>query len=240
MASTTYGRLGAPQNSWAQGWVPLEDMSHPASWRVSTDPSLHRLSPRVFGQIESKSMDWAVRATDDANYYAMKFAAGWRAARRREHGPLSGRGGCQGRSRVHSLNIMIHEHTAYHWRWMCMAIGSPPPLKARRSIASWTARWPAAESASLPMPANRPRLYWIKVSKNEDWLGRVAPFLSGGSSDTRAVVAPAGTLPSPGSGAPVPANQFALAAGFGLMPQRVQPNLRSPEVFVMAFLTGRH
>ena len=42
-----------------------------ALFRPSATFTDYRLE--FFGQIESKSMDWAVRARDAKNYYAMKF-----------------------------------------------------------------------------------------------------------------------------------------------------------------------
>jgi hypothetical protein len=59
------------------------------------------------------------------------------------------------------------------------------------------------------------RLYWMRVSKNQDWLGRVCAYLSGGSrSDTadlwRGEVPDAPARPAPP--APPPATDMTLAA----------------------------
>jgi hypothetical protein len=42
------------------------------------------------------------------------------------------------------------------------------------------ARWLRGGVGFFADAGEQARLYWIKVSKNEDWLGRVCAFLSGG------------------------------------------------------------
>jgi hypothetical protein len=211
---------GAPQNSWAQGWVRHSEGYVTPGKLALFQPTLRYTDYRLefFGQIESKSIDWAVRATDDANYYAMKFAAdgpGPRAIVSMVHYPVVA--GVKGARVSTPLNIMIHEHTAYHVAVDVHGDRITTSIEGEEVdsfVDSTLARGGVGFFADAGEQA---RLYWIKVSKNEDWLGRVCAFLSGGSSDTAQLWLPAGTLPSPGSGAPMPANQFALAAGFGLM-----------------------
>jgi hypothetical protein len=148
----------------------------------------------------------------------MKFAAdgpGPRAVVSMVHYPVVA--GVKGARVSTPLTIMIHEHTAYHVAVDVHGDRITTSIEGEEVdsfVDSTLARGGVGFFADAGEQA---RLYWIKVSKNEDWLGRVCAFLSGGSSDTAQLWPPAGTLPSPGSGAPVPANQFALAAGFGLM-----------------------
>jgi hypothetical protein len=62
------------------------------------------------------------------------------------------------------------------------------------------------------------RLYWMKVSKNEDFLGRVCAYLSSklgdGSNASAEMWGPEmpGSMPVPGSGFPSSTNDAALAA----------------------------
>jgi hypothetical protein len=211
---------GAPQNSWAQGWVRHSEGYVTPGKLALFQPTLRYTDYRLefFGQIESKSMDWAVRATDDANYYAMKFAAegpGPRPVVSMIHYPVVA--GVKGPRVVTPLNVMIHDHTAYHVAVDVHGDRITTSIEGEEVdsfVDSTLARGGVGFFADAGEQA---RLYWIKVSKNEDLLGRVCAFLSGGSSDTAQLLPPAGTVPNPDSGAPMPANQLALAAGFGLM-----------------------
>ena len=211
---------GAPQSSWAQGWVRHPEGYVTPGKLALFQPTLRYTDYRLefFGQIESKSMNWAVRATDDANYYAMKFAAdgpGPRTVVSMIHYPVVA--GVKGPRVVTPLNVMIHDHTAYHVAVDVHGDRITTSIEGEEVdsfVDSTLARGGVGFFADAGEQA---RLYWIKVSKNEDLLGRVCAFLSGGSSDTAQLQPPAGTVPNPDSGAPMPANQLALAAGFGLM-----------------------
>ena len=65
-----------------------------------------------FGQIENKSMGWAVRAHDTQNYYAMKLTViepGLRPVIAMVHYPVVG--GKKGRPVEIPLNVMVHNNT---------------------------------------------------------------------------------------------------------------------------------
>jgi hypothetical protein len=211
---------GAAQNSWAPGWVRHSEGYVTPGKLALFQPTLRYTDYRFefFGQIESKSLDWAVRATDDANYYAMKFAAdgpGPHAIVSMVHYPVVA--GVKGARVATPLNMVIHEHTAYHVAVNVHGDRITTSIEGEEVdsfVDSTLARGGVGFFADAGEQA---RLYWIKVSKNEDWLGRVCAFLSGGSSETAQLWSPAGTPSSPDPGAPMPTNQLALAAGFGLM-----------------------
>jgi len=211
---------GAPPNSWVEGWA-----RHPEGYVTPGKlalflPTIRYTDYRLefFGEIESKSIDWAVRATDDANYYAMKFAAdapGPRAVVSMVHYPVVA--GVKGQRVVTPLNIMIHEHTAYHVVVDVHGDRVTTSIEGEEVDSFVNGALARGGVGFFADAGDQARLYWIKVSKNEDWLGRVCALLSGGSSETAQWWPPAGTPPNPDSGAPMPGNQLALVAGFGLM-----------------------
>ncbi|HEY1217830.1 MAG: hypothetical protein ABSE42_20680 [Bryobacteraceae bacterium] len=211
---------GAAPNSWAQGWA-----RHPEGYVTPGKLALFRPTLRYtdyrlefFGQIESKSLDWAVRASDDANYYAMKFAAdgpGPRAVVSMIHYPVVA--GVKGTRVTTPLNIMIHEHTAYHVAVDVHGDRITTSIEGEEVDSFVDGTLARGGVGFFADAGEQARVYWIKVSKNEDWLGRVCAFLSGGNSDTAQLWAPSGMPPSHDSSTPLPAHQLALVAGIGLM-----------------------
>jgi hypothetical protein len=167
-------------------------------------------------------MDWAVRASDDANYYAMKFATegtGPRASMIIVHYPVVA--GIKGRRVVTPLNIMADDRTPYRVAVDVRGDRITTSVEGQEIDSFEDATLTHGGIGFFADAGERARLYWIKVSKNEDWLGRVCAFLSGSNSASAQLWPPRGTLPRPGSGTPGPANQLALAAGFGFMRRNV-------------------
>ena len=211
---------GAPPNSWSPGWTRSAEGYVTPGKLALFQPTLQYTDYRLefFGQIESKSLNWAVRASDSANYYGMKFAAagpGPRAVVSMIH--YSVVAGKKGPRVATALGMMIHEHTPYHVEVDVRGDQVTTSIEGQevdRFVDGALARGGVGFFAEAGEQA---RLYWIKVSRNEDWLGRVCAFLNGSGSATAQLWPPAGTLPRPGPSAPDPTNQLALAAGFGLM-----------------------
>jgi hypothetical protein len=211
---------GAPSKSWAPGWV-----HHPEGFVTPGKLALYQPTLRYadyrfefFGQIDAKSLDWAVRAKDDANYYAMKFAAdgpGPRAVVSMIH--YSVVGGQKGPSVVTPVTAMIHEHTPYHVEVDVQGDRITTSIEGEQ-VDSFVDDTLARGGVGFFADAGeQARLYWIKVSRNEDWLGRVCAFLSGGGSSTAQLWPPDGTMPRPDSRDPIPNKQLVLAAGFGFI-----------------------
>lgn len=211
---------GASAASLAPGWVHHpEGYVTPGKFALYR-PTLHYTDYRFefFGQIDSKSLDWAVRASDDANYYAMKFASdgpGPRAVVSMIHYPVVA--GQKGPRVVTPLNIMIHEHTPYHVEVDVQGDRVTTSIEGEQVDSFVDGTLARGGVGFFADAGEQARLYWIKVSRNEDWLGRVCAFLSGGNSNTAQVWPPAGNMPRPDSGAPMPSNHLVLAAGFGLL-----------------------
>jgi len=112
----------APPKGWAPGWSRHQDgYVHPgqlALYRPSTVYSNYRLE--FFGQIESKSMGWVVRASNLQNYYAMKFTVvepGLRPTIAIVHYPVVG--GKKGTRVEVPLSVMVQttRHITSRWRW---------------------------------------------------------------------------------------------------------------------------
>ena len=176
----------AAPKSWAPGWSRHPDgyvrTGQLALYRPSAVYSNYRLE--FFGQIESKSMGWVVRARDLQNYYAMKFTVvdpGLRPIIAIVHYPVVG--GKKGNRVEVPLSVMVHNDTPYH-----VAV----EVKGNRVITSIEGqevdRWIDDTLASggvgfFSEPGERARLYWMKLAANDDFLGRICAYLSGGSEE---------------------------------------------------------
>ena len=173
-------KTGAP--GWSrhpEGYVHTGQL---ALYRPSAAYSDYRLE--FFGQIESKSMGWVVRARDLQNYYAMKFTVvdpGLRPIIAIVHYPVVG--GQKGHRVEVPLSVMVHNDTPYH-----VAV----EVKGNRVITSIEGqevdRWIDDTLASggvgfFSEPGERARLYWMKLAANDDFLGRICAYLSGGSEE---------------------------------------------------------
>jgi hypothetical protein len=211
---------GATAKSLAPGWARHSEGYVTPGKLALYRPTLRYTDYRLefFGQIESKSLDWAVRATDDSNYYAMKFAAdgpGPRAVVSMVHYPVVA--GQKGQRVVTPLSIMIHEHTPYHVEVDVTGDRVTTSIEGEQVDSFVDSTLARGGVGFFSDAGEQARLYWIKVSRNEDWLGRVCAFLSGGGSARAQLLPPAGTLPTPDSGDPVSTNHLVLAAGFGFL-----------------------
>ena len=176
----------AAPKSWAPGWSRHPDgyvrTGQLALYRPSAAYSNYRLE--FFAQIESKSMGWVVRARDLQNYYAMKFTVvepGLRPIIAMVHYPVVG--GKKGNKVEVPLSVMVHNDTPYH-----VAV----EVKGNRVITSIEGqevdRWIDDTLASggvgfFSEPGERARLYWMKLAANDDLLGRICAYLSGGSEE---------------------------------------------------------
>ena len=180
------GAWNVAPKTWAPGWSRHPDgyvhTGQLALYRPSAAYSNYRLE--FFAQIESKSMSWVVRARDMQNYYAMKFTVvdpGLRPIIAMVHYPVVG--GKKGNRVEVPLSVMVHNDTPYH-----VAV----EVKGNRVITSIEGqevdRWVDDTLASggvgfFSEPGERARLYWMKVVTNDDLLGRICAYLSGGSEE---------------------------------------------------------
>ncbi len=132
-----------------------------------------------FGQIENKSLGWAVRATNAENYYAMKLKViepGLRPVIAVVHYPVVG--GKKGRPVEIPLNVMVHNS-----RPMQVEVD----VRGNKLLTSVDGQlvdtWiddtlVAGGVGFFSETGERARLYWMKISKNEDFLGRICAYVA--------------------------------------------------------------
>ena len=140
-----------------------------------------------FGQIEKKGMSWAVRARDPQNYYGMKMTViepGLRPVVAMVHYAVVG--GKKGRSVATPLSMMMHNDEPYHVSVDVKGNHVITSIEGQE-VDSWTADVLKAGGVGFFSEVGESaRLYWMRVSKNQDWLGRVCAYLSSGSGTNTA------------------------------------------------------
>jgi hypothetical protein len=197
---------GAEAKGWAPGWQPSAQGYVRTGQMALFQPSLEYTDYRVefYGQIEEKSMGWVVRAKDKKNYYAMKFKViepGLRPIIAMVHYQVTN--GKRGHVEETPLSVMVHNNEPYHvavevrGNHFTAAIEGEP-------VESWIDESPAKGGVGFfSDTGERARLYWMKVARNQDWLGRFCAYLSGDSGSGQQQTA---ELWGPGPAHDVPAN----------------------------------
>jgi len=169
----------------------------PASWSYSTDGFIHPgqlalyrpsvpLSDYRFefmAQIESKSVDWVVRAHDADNYYALKFTVvqpGPRPLVAMVRYPVID--GNKGERVATPLRMMIHANTPY--RVTVDVKGNTYHAYVEGQEADfWTEdRLKTGGVGFFSESGERARVYWVKLESHGDLLGRICSLLSGKGS----------------------------------------------------------
>jgi hypothetical protein len=208
---------GTPAKAWSPGWSRNADGYVRPGELALFAPSLKYKDYRLefFGQIENKSMGWAVRAQDKQNYYAMKFTvieAGLRPVIAMSHYPVVG--GKRGHKIDTPLSVMVHNNTPIHVAIDVQGRRVTASVEGQQ-VDSWTDELlPTGGVGFFADAGEHARLYWMKVSKNQDWLGTVCSYLSdgGGSSrDTAEVWGPGIPAEPPVPGAPAQPQDVTLA-----------------------------
>jgi hypothetical protein len=133
-----------------------------------------------YGQIEEKSMGWVVRAQDKKNYYAMKFTvveAGLRPIIALAHYGVTN--GKQGHKVQTPLSVMVHNNQPYHVAVDVHGNRFTASIEGE-TVESWTDDTLANGGVGFfSENGEKARLYWMKLSRNQDWLGRFCAYLSG-------------------------------------------------------------
>jgi hypothetical protein len=132
------------------------------------------------GQIEAKSIDWVLRARDVNNYYAVKIAIvepGLRPFVAIEHYAVIN--GNKGRVSRVPLDIMVHNDTLYRVAVRVMGQDIVTFIDGQQ-VDSWTdERLTTGAVGFFSDGGESARLYWMKLSKNQDFLGRLCAYISG-------------------------------------------------------------
>ena len=191
-------------NARPAGWARHPDGYMSTGALALFHPSLKFTDSRLefFGQIETKSIGWTVHAADAMNYHAMKLTvveAGIRPFVALVHYNVVG--GKSGHRTQTPLNIMVHNN-----RPMQFAVD----VRGNRVVTSIDGEevdsfldntLVAGGVGFFSDAGERARLYWMRVSRNDDWLGHVCAMLAGGAADERMAALCAPRLPG---GAPAP------------------------------------
>jgi hypothetical protein len=178
---------GAAATALPAGWSRHADGYIRTGQLALYHPSLNFTDYRLefFGQIESKGMGWAVRASDPKNYYAMKFKVmepGLRPVLAAVHYPVVG--GKPGELVETPLSVMIHNRTPYHVAVDVRGNRVTTSIEGEE-VDSWTDDSLKVGGVGFFSDAGESaHLYWMKITKNQDWLGRVCAYLSGNAGST--------------------------------------------------------
>jgi hypothetical protein len=173
---------GSGPHQWAPRWSRSADgyvrVGDLALFRPTQNFTDYRLE--FYGQIEKKGMGWVMRAKDKQNYYAMKVTVlepGLRPIFAMVHYPVVG--GKKGHKVETPLSIMVHNNTPYHVTVDVKGNHFTASIEGEE-VDSWTDDAPSAGSVGFFSEAGESaRLYWAKVSKNQDWIGRICSYLVG-------------------------------------------------------------
>ena len=173
------------QPKWPKSWSYSTDgFIHPgqlALYRPSVPLSDYRFE--FMAQIETKSVDWVVRAKDADNYYALKFTVvqpGPRPMVAMVRYPVIG--GHAGARVQTPLRMMIHANTPY--RVAVDVKGNRYRAYVEDQEADfWTDDHLKTGGVGFFSEAGEhARVYWVKLESHGDLLGRICGLLSGKSS----------------------------------------------------------
>jgi hypothetical protein len=147
-------------------------------------PSLNFTDYRMefFGQIETKSIGWTVRATDTMNYHAMKLTvmeAGMRPFVALVHYNVVG--GKSGHRTQTPLNVMVHNHTPMQFAVDVRGNRVVTSIDGEEVDSFIDNTLVAGGVGFFSEAGERARLYWMRVSRNDDWLGHVCAMLAEGA-----------------------------------------------------------
>ena len=175
---------GSAPHAFAEGWSRSPSGYVRTGTMALFQPSQSFTDYRLefLGQIENKSMGWVMRARDNQNYYAMKFTviqAGLRPVIAMAHYPVVD-GKRATRLQV-PLSVMIHRDMPFHVTVDVHGNHFRAAVEGEE-VESWTDDTaPSGAAGFFSEAGEHARIYWMKVSKNTDWLGNVCSYLSGGN-----------------------------------------------------------
>lgn len=209
---------GTQAKQWAQGWSRNPDGYVQTGALALFHPSVNYKDYHMefFGQIESKSIGWVVRAHDTQNYYGMKLTViepGLRPVIAMVHYPVVG--GKRGRPVQIPLNVMVHNNAPMQ---VAVDVRGNKLLTSidGQLVDTWIDDTLVAGGVGFFSEANeRARLYWMRISRNEDFLGRICAYVSEKLGDGSAATAQVWPAEGPQGPQPMPAPLGTQEAGLG-------------------------
>ena len=155
-----------------------------------------------FGQIETKSIGWTVRAKDAMNYHAMKLTvveAGIRPFVALVHYNVV-EGKFVQRSQT-PLNIMVHNNRPMQFAVDVRGNRFVTSIDGEEVDSYFDNTLAAGGVGFFSEVGERARLYWMRVTRNDDWLGHVCAMLAeeagANAAELRGPSVP-GDAPAPG------------------------------------------
>jgi hypothetical protein len=218
---------GERPSTWAPGWSRNPDgyvrPGQLALFRPSLAYSNYNMD--FFTQIESKSVGWVVRARDRKNYYAMKFRVvepGLRPIIAMVH--VTVLGGKPGREVEIPLSVMVHNNEPYHVAVEVKGNRMVTSIEGQE-IDSFTDNTLTSGGVGFFADAGeKARLYWMRVTANDDFVGRVCAYMTaalGQASPAAARLQP-GEAPVGAPGPCEPRKEIALGAALGFWKKRMR------------------
>ena len=132
-----------------------------------------------FGQIESKSIGWTVRATDTKNYHAMKLTvieAGLRPfVALVQYNVVNGKSGHRTQT---PLNVMVHNNRPLQFAVDVRGNRFVTSINGEEVDSFIDNTLTAGGVGFFSEAGERARLYWMKFTRNDDWLGHVCALLA--------------------------------------------------------------
>ena len=176
-----------------------------------------------FAQIESKSVGWVVRARDRKNYYAMKFKVvepGLRPIIAMVH--VTVRGGKPGREVEIPLSVMVHNNEAYHVAVEVKGNRVVTSIEGQEIDSFTDNTLPSGGVGFFADAGEKARLYWMRVTANDDFVGRVCAYVAGALGKPSPTVAGwrPGEAPAGAPGPWEPRGEIALGAALGFWKNR--------------------
>ncbi len=162
--------------TWAYDQEGFIRPGHLALYKPSHDMSDYKME--FLAQIERKSVDWVFRAEDEQNYYAMKLAV-------TEPGPrplvaLVRYAVVDGKRESHGeqpLQVMMHNNRPYR---VSVDVKGNRFLTSIEGqvVDSWSDdRLKSGGVGLFTEGTEKARVYWLKVTKNSDFLGKLCSIL---------------------------------------------------------------
>jgi hypothetical protein len=233
---------GAGAKSWAPGWTRSADgYVQPGSLAVFhptltyTDYTLE-----FFGQIERKSMNWVVRARDSQNYYAMKVTMvqpGLRPVVAMAHYSV-----VNGKKTGYTetpLDIMVHNSRPMQVLVDVRGNHFTASVDGQE-VGSWTDDAPATGGVGFFAEAGeKARLYWMRVSRNQDFLGRICAYVAGSQSGQTAALWPQDPYGSEHRRGPDTPGQPAEALGIAAIVTLRRSRVRGRALHAVPFVERR-
>jgi hypothetical protein len=148
-----------------------------ALYKPSKDMTDYRLE--FLTQIERKGVGWVFRAADEQNYYAMKLAVVQQSPRLMvsvvRYAVIDGRKGVATNTPV---AMMMHPNRPYRVSVDVKGNQFSTAVEGQ-TVDTWSDdRLRAGAVGFFTESGERARLYWMRVSKNTDFLGRLCAFLA--------------------------------------------------------------